>query len=104
MNTAASRAVIEKFGRLKALVVGDLMLDHFIWGAVSRISPEAPVPVVEVSRETEAPGGAGNVAVNMASLGADVFVVGLVGRDLGADRLLSKFQNLRVRTECIVRI
>jgi len=90
---------------LKALVIGDLMLDHFIWGSVSRISPEAPVPVVEVSRETELPGGAGNVAVNMAALGAQVFIVGLVGdgQDFAAERLLSKLRNLGVRTECVVR-
>lgn len=94
---------IDRFKRLQALVVGDLMLDHYIWGAVSRISPEAPVPVVEVARETEMPGGAGNVAVNMAALGADVFMVGLVGQDAGADRLLSKFQGVRVHTECVVR-
>ncbi len=104
MNAAASRSVIERFGRLKALVIGDLMLDHFIWGSVSRISPEAPVPVVEVSRETEVPGGAGNVAVNMASLGAEVHLVGLLGNDFAADRLLSLLQRMPIRAEHAIRI
>ena len=103
MRTADPRTLIGRFDRLKTLVVGDLMLDHFVWGSVSRISPEAPVPVVEVSRETEVPGGAGNVAVNMAALGSEVSVVGLVGADTGADRLLSKFQDRGIRTGCIVR-
>jgi D-beta-D-heptose 7-phosphate kinase/D-beta-D-heptose 1-phosphate adenosyltransferase len=84
-------------------VIGDLMLDHFIWGTVTRISPEAPVPVVQVARETEMPGGAGNVAVNMASLGAEVHVVGLVGEDTAADRLLSLFQRGAIRTESVIR-
>ena len=70
------------------------MLDHFIWGTVSRISPEAPVPVVRMSRETEMPGGAGNVAVNMAALGAEVHVIGLLGEDAAADRLMSLFQSI----------
>src|SRR5712692_7766156 len=103
MSGSASRSLIGRFGRLKALVVGDVMLDHFIWGAVSRISPEAPVPVVQVSRETEMPGGAGNVAVNMAALGAEVHVVGLLGEDQAADRLMSLFQRGPIRTESAVR-
>ena len=59
-------------------MIGDLMLDHFIWGTVSRISPEAPVPVVQVTHENDMAGGAGNVAVNMAALGAEVFVMAAV--------------------------
>ncbi len=95
--------IIDRFKRLKTLVIGDLMLDHFVWGTVSRISPEAPVPVVQVSRETEMPGGAGNVAVNMASLGAEVHIVGLLGEDNAADRLLSLFQRWPIRAESTVR-
>lgn len=79
------------------------MLDHFVWGSVTRISPEAPVPVVHVTRETEMPGGAGNVAVNLASLGAEVHVVGLLGADSSADRLLSLFQRYPIRAESTVR-
>src|SRR5258706_11238785 len=103
MSLSNARAFIDRFKRMKTLVIGDLMLDHFIWGTVSRISPEAPVPVVQVSRETEMPGGAGNVAVNMASLGAEVHVVGLVGEDMAADRLLSLIQRGPIRTEAVIR-
>jgi len=103
MSFSSPRTLIDRFGRLKALVIGDLMLDHYIWGAVSRISPEAPVPVVEVSRETEMAGGAGNVAVNMASLGAQVFVVGLLGQDAASDRLLSKLEQAAIHTKHVVR-
>lgn len=103
MSLSNARTIIDRFKGLKTLVVGDLMLDHFIWGTVSRISPEAPVPVVQVSRETEMPGGAGNVAVNMAALGADVFMVGLAGEDPSADRLFSLLERAPIHTESIVR-
>ena len=69
------------FARARVLVVGDLMLDRFIWGDVRRISPEAPVPVVQVTRESMHPGGAGNVVANLAALGTRPRVVGWVGRD-----------------------
>src|SRR5689334_9677492 len=75
------------------------MLDHFIWGSVSRISPEAPVPVVDVTQETEMAGGAGNVAVNMAALGAAVHLVGLVGHDGAAGRLEALLQNANIAGE-----
>jgi len=57
MPLSNARTLIDRFKRLKTLVIGDLMLDHYVWGSVSRISPEAPVPVVQMSRETEMPGG-----------------------------------------------
>ena len=65
----------------RVLVVGDVMLDQFLWGRVKRISPEAPVPVVEFQSETFMPGGAANVARNLTALGADVGLYGLVGKD-----------------------
>jgi D-beta-D-heptose 7-phosphate kinase/D-beta-D-heptose 1-phosphate adenosyltransferase len=69
------------------LVVGDVMLDEFVWGRVSRISPEAPVPVVEVERETAYPGGAANVARNLRPFCREVHLCGLVGEDTSAQRL-----------------
>ncbi len=66
------------------LVVGDVMLDKYIWGEVERISPEAPVPVVRVAFEDEKPGGAANVGMNLAALGACVTVCGFAGGDRGA--------------------
>ncbi len=82
-----NRETIEIFSRARILVVGDVMLDHFIWGNVRRISPEAPVPVVEVTRETWYPGGAANVARNLAPFSPHAHLMGRVGRDATADRL-----------------
>jgi len=71
----------------RVLVVGDVMLDTFIWGKVARISPEAPVPVVEVSRQSFHVGGAGNVAQNVRSLGGEAVLAGVVGQDDAAGRI-----------------
>jgi len=79
--------VIGNFRKTKLLVVGDLILDHFIWGRVERISPEAPVPVVEVTHDTFMLGGAANVASNIVSLGGHATVAGVVGRDAASDVL-----------------
>jgi len=73
--------IIGRFRTKRVLVLGDLMLDRYIWGAVSRISPEAPVPVVEVRKDSLCLGGAGNVAQNLTSLGAQPVLTGVVGDD-----------------------
>jgi D-glycero-beta-D-manno-heptose-7-phosphate kinase len=73
--------LLAKFSELKILVIGDLMLDEFLWGKVSRISPEAPVPVVEVQSSSYFPGGAANVARNLCALGAGCRMAGVVGKD-----------------------
>src|SRR5881296_2177444 len=73
--------------RSRVLVVGDVMLDHFIWGSVARISPEAPVPVVDLERESFMPGGAANVARNLTALKAPAELLSVVGRDLAARQL-----------------
>ncbi|HXT64277.1 MAG TPA: D-glycero-beta-D-manno-heptose-7-phosphate kinase [Pyrinomonadaceae bacterium] len=78
LSTARERRVV---------VLGDVMLDEFIWGDVSRISPEAPVPVVDVKRESTHLGGAANVLANLLSLGTDGCVVGIVGNDYAGDRI-----------------
>jgi D-beta-D-heptose 7-phosphate kinase/D-beta-D-heptose 1-phosphate adenosyltransferase len=83
---------LARFPGRRVLVVGDLMLDQYIRGAVSRISPEAPVPVVRVTGESFIPGGAGNVVSNLAALGARVSVVGVVGEDEAGRRLLEQFR------------
>ena len=85
--------LMEELSRQRVLVVGDVMLDRFIRGSVSRISPEAPVPVVSVERRSEHPGGAANVARNVAEISAEVDMVGRIGKDAyGGDlvRLLDK--------------
>ncbi|MFN4012284.1 MAG: bifunctional heptose 7-phosphate kinase/heptose 1-phosphate adenyltransferase [Aquificaceae bacterium] len=75
--------ILEEFKRLKILVVGDIILDRYIFGKVERISPEAPVPVVEVQREEFRLGGAGNVAHNLSSLGVKTYLLGVLGQDYG---------------------
>ena len=79
--------IIKKFDRARILVVGDIMVDHFVYGTVNRISPEAPVPVVNVKSEKLMPGGAANVVSNVAKLGAKVFIAGIVGDDYNGDIL-----------------
>lgn len=80
----------------RVLVVGDVMLDQFIWGNVSRISPEAPVPVVDFVRESYMPGGAANVARNLSALGVTTTLFGLVGQDEAAQKLQSLLEECRV--------
>ena len=80
-DLATLRSIVDRFTGRKVLVLGDLMLDRYVWGRVERISPEAPVPVVEIERETYALGGAGNVAANLRSLGAEPVLVSVVGDD-----------------------
>jgi rfaE bifunctional protein kinase chain/domain len=82
-----ARRLLERARGRRVLVVGDLMLDVFVWGRVGRISPEAPVPVVEISHETTHLGGAANVAANLKELGAAPVLVGVVGQDAAAARL-----------------
>ncbi len=77
------KAVFESFKALKILVVGDIILDRYVFGEVERVSPEAPVPVVEVQKEEFRLGGAGNVANNLSSLGIKTYLLGLVGQDYG---------------------
>jgi D-glycero-beta-D-manno-heptose-7-phosphate kinase len=80
--------LVARFAGRRALVIGDLMLDEFIWGKVSRISPEAPVPVVAVTGESYYPGGAANVARNVREFGTRTALMGLIGKDPSGDRLL----------------
>src|SRR2546425_8903855 len=86
------------FDGKRIVVLGDVMLDEFIWGRVRRISPEAPVPVVEVDRQTLALGGAGNVVSNLVALGASPTPICVIGDDLDAERLRHAFRELAVGT------
>ena len=80
-DTAALTAAIERFAAAKVVVLGDVMLDRYVYGDVVRVSQEAPIPVLRVGRETVAAGGAGNVAANLAALGAEARLIGVVGDD-----------------------
>lgn len=93
------RQIISCFAEKNVLVVGDVMLDQYMWGQVSRISPEAPVPIVEVDRVTFTPGGAANVACNVASLGGRAYLVGVVGDDEEGRYLRQFFADNGVLTE-----
>src|SRR6185503_12217493 len=103
-NLSRDRAKIltSKFAGKRIVVLGDLMLDEFIWGRVRRISPEAPVPVVEVDRQSMALGGAGNVVSNLVSLGAAPVPIAVIGDDIGADRLRAAFDELGVGIEGVI--
>ena len=86
-------SIVRQFSKAKILIIGDIIMDQFIWGKVTRISPEAPVPVVNINRETLALGGAANVANNLFGLGAKACLAGLVGNDMWGKeivRILSK--------------
>ena len=89
---------ISKFNRCHILVVGDLMLDEYVWGEVDRISPEAPVQIVAVKNEDYAMGGSGNVVNNIAALGAKVTVAGVIGSGSNGQLLLQMFQQIGVDT------
>jgi D-beta-D-heptose 7-phosphate kinase/D-beta-D-heptose 1-phosphate adenosyltransferase len=82
-----TRNCLGSLAKCRILVIGDVMLDHFIWGHVRRISPEAPVPIVEVTREEFYPGGAANVARNISPFSPHTHLMGRVGKDSAADRL-----------------
>ena len=87
---------IPRFEQAKVLIVGDVMLDRYWYGATSRVSPEAPVPIVKVEQVEERPGGAANVAVNIATLGGQAWVLGVAGADESANVLETKLQRLGV--------
>lgn len=90
------------FGQRRILVVGDLMLDRYLWGEVRRISPEAPVPVLRLVRETEVAGGAANVARNLSALGLSVDLAGMIGDDQAGTRLLGLLRDAQVGTATVL--
>jgi rfaE bifunctional protein kinase chain/domain len=93
---------IDKFKQLQVLVIGDLMIDEYLWGSVERISPEAPVPVVSIEKESHALGGAGNVINNLRAMGAKVFAIGTAGTGKAGKMIFEKLSELGVETDCIV--
>ncbi|MCK5243339.1 D-glycero-beta-D-manno-heptose-7-phosphate kinase [bacterium] len=97
------KQLVNKFANKKILVIGDIMLDEYIWGKVSRISPEAPIPVVHVNKENALPGGAANVANNIVALGGKVILAGIIGKDAMGTRVLSLLKKEGVNTDCIIQ-
>ena len=101
LSRSRARQITSRFPGRRMLVIGDLMLDHWVWGSVSRISPEAPIPVVDVQRYTYTPGGAANVVSNLKALGAEVEILGVVGADDPGRRLRNLLRRQGVGVEGI---
>ncbi|WP_326979650.1 bifunctional D-glycero-beta-D-manno-heptose-7-phosphate kinase/D-glycero-beta-D-manno-heptose 1-phosphate adenylyltransferase HldE [Cellvibrio mixtus] len=99
MRVKAMHLFMPNFDRAHILVVGDVMLDRYWHGMSSRISPEAPVPVVKVSQTEDRPGGAGNVALNMAALGSSVSLIGVVGNDEAGQILQSRLKAAKIHVD-----
>lgn len=97
------RKILKKFEKKKILVIGDLILDRYIWGKVNRISPEAPVPVVEVTDENFLLGGASNVANNIVALGGHATIVGVAGNDRAGDVLINMLEEKGIQCGGIFR-
>ncbi|MBL8002149.1 MAG: D-glycero-beta-D-manno-heptose-7-phosphate kinase [Flavobacteriales bacterium] len=103
MNRADTLQAFDRFAATSALVVGDVMVDAYLWGRVDRISPEAPVPVVHVTDRSERLGGAANVALNLRALGAAPVVVSVIGDDPQGRRLAELFSENGIATDGLVR-
>jgi len=97
------KPLFEKFSSLKVGIIGDVMLDTYVWGQVERISPEAPVPIVALQKKDYRVGGAGNVALNIQSLGARAFILSVTGNDEEADKLDELFSESGISTKYISR-
>jgi D-beta-D-heptose 7-phosphate kinase/D-beta-D-heptose 1-phosphate adenosyltransferase len=96
--------VLDQFSRKRVLVVGDIMLDRFVYGHVSRISPEAPAPVIETAGPVDVVGGSGNVVRNIASLGAACEIVAVVGRDEAAQSVGAHLTAMKVSTDGLIEV
>ena len=99
-----ARALFERMRGRRVLVVGDVMLDEWVWGAVTRISPEAPVPVVAVSDHSFTLGGAANVASNLRAIGATVGIAGTVGADWGGERVRALLDEQGVAHDALIAL
>jgi D-beta-D-heptose 7-phosphate kinase / D-beta-D-heptose 1-phosphate adenosyltransferase len=102
MNDEALLDILASFHRARVLVCGDVMLDRFVYGSVERTSPEAPVPVMALERTSNMPGGAANVARNVAALGSHAVLIGVVGADEAADELRRDLSLVPLQTQLIV--
>jgi len=98
------KEILNGFSDKNILVIGDLLLDAYYWGETNRISPEAPVPIVEVNRTNYNPGGAGNVALNLAKLGSKVSVLAVIGSDANGEILLNQLKRVNVDVSSILTL
>ena len=102
MRKSRVREICRSMRRSSVAVVGDIMLDRYIWGAVDRISPEAPVPVVAVAKTSVRPGGAANVAWNLVSLGVGTSLAGVIGKDASGGELRRLVKDKGVSTAAVI--
>jgi len=102
VNPTELKKIFDSFNKLKVLIIGDLMVDVYYWGDVSRISPEAPVPIVAVSKKESRMGGAANVAINIQAMGATPILCGVIGDDSNGEKLLKILKEKKLPTEGIV--
>lgn len=103
MTPASLEQLFRGFDDKKVLIVGDVMIDSYLWGEVNRISPEAPVPIVQVKERDKRPGGAANVALNIKAMGAAPFLCSVIGDDEDGDALITSLEEAGVVNEGIVR-
>ena len=103
INTASLEEIFEAFNSLRVLIIGDVMLDSYVWGRVDRISPEAPVPVVTVQRRELRLGGAGNVILNVQALGAEPIICSVIGTDEPGDRLIGQLRENGLNCDGLIR-
>src|SRR5512141_66763 len=101
-ESARLARIIDRFPKTRVLVVGDVVMDHYVWGSVSRISPEAPVPVVNVTRETVLLGAAANVVNNIRSLGGEAGICGVIGRDEAGKQLAHLLHAREIPTDGLI--
>jgi D-beta-D-heptose 7-phosphate kinase/D-beta-D-heptose 1-phosphate adenosyltransferase len=101
MNLDDIASLVPRFRDIRVLVLGDLMLDEYLWGHVQRISPEAPVPILNLVRREYTLGGAANIAKNLQSLGVEVCVAGVVGPDITGNTILQELRQIRAESEVL---
>lgn len=95
--------IIDSFKDKNILVIGDIILDEYMWGKASRLSPEAPVPVLEIKHKTHVAGGASNVANNIVTMGGNAYLCGVVGNDLYYDVLKNIFNTNKINSDMIIK-
>ncbi len=98
------KKLFQQFNTLNILIIGDVMMDSYLWGNVERISPEAPVPVVSVKKKENRLGGAANVALNIQALGANALICAAIGDDVEGDEFVRLMEHQELNTDGLIRV
>ncbi|HEX8548267.1 MAG TPA: bifunctional ADP-heptose synthase [Cytophagaceae bacterium] len=104
MKFNSLESIFASFQNLRVLIIGDVMIDSYMWGKVERISPEAPVPILNIQKKEQRLGGAANVALNISALGATPILCSVIGNDLDADIFLQLLEESKLSSECIFKV